>query len=103
VYLPLEDLHRFRVLEEELAGPRSDRLTALCRFEAARAAALLERGLPLAGTLGGRIGRSVALFARGGLAALAALERSGWDVFSSRPAPGRLTFALLTARELLRR
>jgi squalene synthase HpnC len=103
VYLPLEDLRRFQVLERELAGPRSDRLTALCRFEAARAAALLERGLPLAAALRGRIGRSVALFARGGLAALATLERSGWDVFSGRPAPSRLTFVLLTARELLRR
>jgi phytoene/squalene synthetase len=102
VYLPLEDLRRFALLEEELAGPVSDRLAGLCRFEAARAAALLRRGLPLARALGGRAGRSVALFARGGLAALAALERAGWDVFSARPAPSRLTFALLTARELLR-
>ena len=46
------------------------------------------RGLPLAAALGGRRGRSVALFARGGLAALAALERAGWDVFDGRPAPG---------------
>ncbi len=81
----------------------SDRLASLCRFESARAAALLERGFPLAEALGGRIGKSVALFARGGLAALAALERSEWDVFSGRPAPGRLTFAWLTARELIRR
>jgi squalene synthase HpnC len=103
VYLPQEDLRRFAVRTEELAGPVSDRLATLCRFEGARAAALLERGFPLAAALGGRIGRSVALFARGGLAALAALERSGWDVFSSRPAPSRLTFAWLTLRELARR
>jgi hypothetical protein len=44
----------------------------------------------------------VALFARGGLAALRALERADWDVFSGRPAPTRATFALLTLRELLR-
>lgn len=103
VYLPLEDLRRFGVLESELVGPVSDRLVTLCRFEARRAAALLGRGLPLADTLGGRAGRSVALFARGGLAALAALERAGWDVFSGRPAPSRLTFALLTARGLVGR
>ncbi len=100
VYLPLEDLRRFGVLEAELAGPRSDRLATLCRFEARRAAVLLRRGLPLADALGGRVGRSVALFARGGLAALGSLERAGWDVFSGRPAPSRLTFAWLTAREL---
>jgi squalene synthase HpnC len=102
VYLPQEDLRRFAVRDEELAGPVSDRFAALCRFEASRATGLLEQGFPLAGALGGRIGRSVALFARGGLAALVALERAGWDVFRSRPAPSRLTFALLTARELLR-
>jgi hypothetical protein len=44
----------------------------------------------------------VALFARGGLAALGALERAGWDVFSTRPAPTRWTFLRLTLRELLR-
>ncbi len=102
VYLPLEDLRRFAVAEEEMAGPGSDRLRALCRFEAERAAALLQRGHPLARALGGRAGGSVSLYARGGLAALAALERSGWDVFGNRPAPTRWTFALLTARELLR-
>ena len=102
VYLPLEDLRGFGIAEEELAGPWSERFAALCRFEAARARALLGRGLPLAGALGGRIGRSVALFARGGLAALDALEDSGWDVFTQRPAPGRLTFARLAAGELLR-
>jgi squalene synthase HpnC len=102
VYLPLEDLRRFGLSEDEMAGPLSDRLVTLCRFESARASSLLARGLPLAKDLGGRVGKSVALFARGGLAALAALERSGWDVFSGRPAPSRLTFAWLTVRELLR-
>jgi squalene synthase HpnC len=103
VYLPQDDLRRFGVVDAELAGPVSDRLTALCRFEAARAVELLVPGLALGQALGGRVGKSVALFARGGLAALAALERARWDVFGGRPAPSRLTFALLTARELLRR
>jgi 15-cis-phytoene synthase len=102
VYLPQEDLRRFGVAEEELAGPWSERFAALSQFEAERARALLNRGLPLAGALGGRVGRSVALFARGGLAALEALERAGWDVFSCRPAPGRLDFARLAAGEMLR-
>ena len=103
VYLPQEDLRRFGVLPAELAGPRSDRLATLCRFEAARAAALLEQGFPLGRTLGGRVGKSVSLFSRGGLAALAALERSGWDVFSGRPAPTKLMFGWLTLKELARR
>jgi squalene synthase HpnC len=102
VYLPHEDLRRFEVREEELAGPHSDRIAALLRFEAERARPLLTRGIPLAAALGRRAGRSVALYARGGLAAVAALERAGWDVFSGRPSPGRWTFARLALRELVR-
>jgi hypothetical protein len=90
------------VVDAELAGPRSERLVALFRFEAGRAERLLQSGFPLARALGPRIGRSVALFARGGLAALGALERAEWDVFSARPAPTRWTFLRLTLRELLR-
>jgi squalene synthase HpnC len=102
VYLPQEDLRRFAVLDADLAGPASERVASLFRFEADRARSLLEPGFGLARALGGRVGRSVALFAHGGLAALDALERARWDVFASRPAPSRLTFALLAARELLR-
>ena len=103
VYLPQESMRRFFVEDEELAGPRSERVAVLLRREAERARALLASGFPLAQALGPRVGRSVALFASGGLAALAALERADWDVFSNRPAPSRLTFARLTVRQLLER
>jgi squalene synthase HpnC len=103
VYLPQESLRRFGVRDDELAGPLTERMAALLRFEGERARSLLEAGLPLARALGGRPGMSVALYARGGLAALAALERAGWDVVSGRPAPTRWTFARLALRELLRR
>jgi squalene synthase HpnC len=103
VYLPQEDLQSFGVRDEELAGPLTERIAALLRFEAERARSLLERGLPLATVLGGRPGLSVALYARGGLAALDVLERAGWDVFTRRPAPTRWTFVRLAFLELLRR
>jgi len=102
VYLPQEDLRRHGVVDSDLAGPWSERVAALLAFEAARAKPLLGRGIGLSAALGGRTGRSVALFARGGLAALDALERARWDVFTRRPAPGRLTFVRLAARELVR-
>jgi squalene synthase HpnC len=102
VYLPQEDLRRHGVADGDLAGPWSERVAALLAFEAARARPLLERGIGLGASLGGRTGRSVALFARGGLAALDALERAHWDVFTTRPAPSRLTFARLALRELVR-
>jgi squalene synthase HpnC len=103
VYLPREDLDRFGVQESDLAGPSTDRVAELLRFEGERARGMLETGLPLAGALGGRAGASVSLYARGGLAALDALEGAGWDVFTSRPAPTRWTFARLALREVFRR
>jgi squalene synthase HpnC len=103
VYLPQEDLRRFGLADQDLAGPLTDSIAALLTFEGARARQLLEAGLPLREGLGGRAGLSVALYARGGLAALDVLDAAGWDVFSGRPAPSRLTFARLALLELLRR
>ena len=103
VYLPQEDLRRFGVEDSDLAGPLTAPVAELLRFEGGRARSLLEQGLPLRQALGGRAGMSVALYARGGLAALDSLQRAGWDVFSGRPAPTRLTFARLAVRELVRR
>jgi squalene synthase HpnC len=103
VYLPQEDLRRFGVVDGDLAGPLTEPVAELLRYEGERARALLERGLPIRRALGGRPGLSVALYARGGLAALDALARAGWDVFTGRPAPSRFTFARLTLEELVRR
>jgi squalene synthase HpnC len=103
VYLPQDSLRRFNVRDEDLAGPLTERVAALLEFESLRAMTLLEAGLPLAKLLGGRPGMSVALYARGGLAALDLLRRADWDVFSQRPAPTRWTFLRLGLRELLRR
>ena len=103
VYLPQDSLRRFGVREGDLAGPLNEGVAALLSFEGERARKLLEAGLPLARAVGGRPGMSVALYARGGLAALDALERAGWDVFSDRPAPSRWTFARLALQELVRR
>ena len=96
VYLPLEDRRRYdvTVLDEP-----NESLTRLLRFEAERARGLLGAGRLLQERIGGRIGRAVGLFARGGLAALDALEDAGWDIFTQRPRPSRLRLA----REAFRR
>jgi phytoene/squalene synthetase len=91
VYLPAEDRRRFGVIA--LDGP-SPELRALLAFEAARARTLLAAGRFLHERIGGRLGRAVGLFARGGLAALEALERADWDVFTQRPRPSRARLAL---------
>jgi squalene synthase HpnC len=90
VYLPAED--RLRLGVAQLSRP-SEELRALLRFEAGRARGLLSAGDALRHALGGRVGAGVGLFARGGLAALDALEASGWDIFTGRPRPSRTQLA----------
>jgi squalene synthase HpnC len=91
VYLPAEDRRRFGV--DALDRP-SPELLELLRFEAARARGLLAAGQLLQERIGGRVGRAVGLFARGGLAALDALESAQWDIFTQRPRPSRTRLAL---------
>src|SRR5207302_5328595 len=90
VYLPAEDRHSFG--DPPLDRPNAG-LTALLRFEAARAAALLGSAEILRERIGGRLGRAVALFGRSGLAALDSLESAGWDPFTQRPRPSRARLA----------
>jgi squalene synthase HpnC len=99
IYLPAEDQRTFG--DPPLDRPNED-LRALLRFEAQRAAELLAAGEVLRAGVGGRLGRAVALFARGGLAALDALDSAGWDIFSQRPRPSRARLAREAALVLVR-
>jgi squalene synthase HpnC len=98
VYLPGEDRRRFGVAD--LRHP-NEPLRELLRFEAERARGLLSAGDTLRRALGGRIGRAVGLFARGGLAALEALEAANWDVFTQRPRPSRARLARAAVASLV--
>jgi squalene synthase HpnC len=91
VYLPAEDRRRFGVTAVDQP---SGELQELLRFEAVRARGLLAAGSVLHSRIGGRVGRAVGLFARGGLAALDALESANWDIFTQRPRPSRARLAL---------
>ncbi len=97
IYLPLEDLRRFGVSEQlEPAGAFRE----LMAFEVERAREVLRGGLPLVRSLAGRQRLAVAAFAGGGLAALEAVERSGYDVLTRSPCAGRLARAAWTMRVL---
>lgn len=96
VYLPADDRRRLGVGGLDRPSPE---LRALLELEAERARGLLASGERLGRLLGGgRVGRAVALFARGGLEALAALERADWDIFNGRPRPSRARLALAAIR-----
>jgi squalene synthase HpnC len=99
IYLPREDRSTFG--DPPLDRP-SEELRALLRFEAQRASELLAAGEVLRAGIGRRLGRAVALFSRGGLAALDALESANWDIFNGRPRPSRARLAREAALVLVR-
>jgi len=98
VYLPEEDMQRFGYTEEELAsGLASQEFRRLLAFQVDRARALFREGAPLVETLEGAGKLDVALFTRGGVAILDAIEGRNYDVLSARPALSRTRKAALFA------
>jgi squalene synthase HpnC len=86
IYLPLEDLARFRVGEDDIEHGRGGTAwRALMRFEVERARVLMLSGAPLATRLPGRVGWELRMVVQGGLRILEAIERVGYDVFRHRP------------------
>jgi squalene synthase HpnC len=87
MYLPLADLTRFEVREEDIAGERNT--PAFCemmRFEVERARDWFRRGLPLADRTDRQLAIDIELFTRGGQGVLDAIERQQFKVLGRRPA-----------------
>ncbi|MCC3774767.1 squalene synthase HpnC [Streptomyces sp. UNOB3_S3] len=92
VYLPAEDMARFRVTEADLALPTAGAsVRALVAYEAERARRLLNEGTPLVGSVHGRLKLLLAGFVGGGRAALAAVTAAGHDVLPGPPKPTKLS------------
>ncbi|MEI7030152.1 squalene synthase HpnC [Streptomyces pratensis] len=88
IYLPAEDMDRFRVTEADLAAPSAGAsVRALIAYEAQRASELLEAGVPLVGSVNGRLRLLLAGFVGGGRSALGAVSAAGFDVLPGPPKP----------------
>ncbi len=88
IYLPAEDMERFRVTESDLAAPSAGAsVRALIAYEAQRASELLDEGPPLVGSVDGRLRLLLAGFVGGGRAALAAISAARFDVLAGPPGP----------------
>ncbi|MCX5582538.1 squalene synthase HpnC [Streptomyces erythrochromogenes] len=86
IYLPAEDMRRFHVSEADLAAPSAGAsVRALVAFESERARALLNEGVPLVGSVHGRLRLLLAGFVGGGRAALRAVTAAGFDVLPGPP------------------
>lgn len=92
IYLPAEDMARFRVTEADLARPAGGAsLRALVAYEGERAGELLNEGTPLVGSVHGRLKLLLAGFVGGGRAALRAVAAAGHDVLPGPPKPTKLS------------
>ncbi|MEU3973939.1 squalene synthase HpnC [Streptomyces bacillaris] len=88
IYLPAEDMDRFRVTEADLARPTAGAsVRALIAYEVERASELLNEGTPLVGSVNGRLKLLLAGFVGGGRSALTAISAAGFDVLPGPPKP----------------
>src|ERR1700678_368908 len=102
IYLPLEDLRRFSVKEEDLAQNRNT--PAFCQmmeFEVNRAREWFARGLPLIKNVDAQLAVDLDLFSRGGQEILNAIERQHFAVLGRRPVISKPRKLALVARAAL--
>jgi squalene synthase HpnC len=102
IYVPLEDLRRYSVTEEDLSQKRNT--PAFCemmKFEVERARQWFERGLPLAGKVDAELAVDIELFSRGGEEILSAIERQRFAVLGHRPVISKTRKLALVARAAL--
>ncbi len=86
IYLPLEDLAKYGVREDDIAQRRATAaFLEMMKFEVARAREWFQMGLPLSKIVDKHLALDIELFSRGGLEILNAIERQRYDVLTRRP------------------
>jgi squalene synthase HpnC len=102
IYLPLEDLRRFDVSEDDIRdGDNTPAFRELMKFEVQRAREWFAQGLPLAAKVDGALATDIELFSRGGLEILNAIERQDYALLLRRPSISRSRKLGLVARAAL--
>ncbi|MES2324807.1 MAG: squalene synthase HpnC [Pseudomonadota bacterium] len=101
IYMPMDDLQRYRVTPAQLDKSEADvHFRALMRFQVGRARMLMLDGAPLALRLPGRIGWELRMVVQGGLRILEAIEQADYDVFRRRPQLGARDWLLIIWRSI---
>jgi squalene synthase HpnC len=102
IYLPLEDLHRFAVSEDDIAHQRNTpAFLEMMKFEVERAREWFRQGLPLVQKVDRELAIDIELFSRGGQEILNAIEQQGYAVLGRRPIIFRSRKLALVARAAL--
>ena len=86
IYLPLEDLRRFGIAENDIAQKRNtSSFCEMMKFEVERARDWFHQGIPLVGKVDRELAVDLDLFSRGGLEILSAIEKQNYAVLGNRP------------------
>jgi squalene synthase HpnC len=102
IYLPLEDLRRYSVSEQDIQQNRNT--PAFCemmKFEVARAREWFDRGLPLVKKVDKELAVDIELFSRGGQEILNAVEHQNFAVLGRRPVISKTRKLALVAQAAL--
>ena len=99
IYLPLEDLRRFAVTEQDIAAKRNTpAFRSLMQFEVTRAREWFDRGEPLIANVDRELALDLELFTRGGQEILIAIEKQDYAVLGQRPSISKPRKLALVAR-----
>jgi squalene synthase HpnC len=99
IYLPLEDVRRFGVNEQDIAqGRTTPEFIELMKIEVQRAREWFDLGLPLIKSVNKELAIDLELFSRGGQEILNAIEAQGFDVLRQRPVISKPRKLWLVAR-----
>ena len=102
IYLPIEDLRKYSVTEEDLAHNRNTpAFCGMMKFQVERAREWFDRGLPLVKKVDKELAVDIELFSRGGQEILNAIERQNFAVLGRRPVISRMRKLALVARAAL--
>lgn len=101
IYLPIVEMKRFDIDEEDIArGESSEGWQKLIDFQVDRARSLMRRGAPLVHALPGRLGWEIRLTVQGGLRILDRIQAVRGDVFRQRPTLGLRDWAVMLGRSV---
>ena len=104
IYLPLDDMARFGVTEEQLFAHRfTPGFADLLRHEIEFTRSLFEEGRQLCALVDRRVRLDIEMFNRGGMEVLRLIEQQGYDTLTRRPSVSKLRQMSILAHRLLSR
>ncbi len=103
IYIPLDDMARFGVVENDIQGRRfTPQFAQLMKYEVDRTRDLFTKGEPLLKMVDRRLQLDLQMFTAGGVEVLRRIEAQGYDVLTARPSIPKSRQLTMLAKRLVR-